>query len=73
MTYFLTQIEDTKLSVSHPPGTFYVTNGASETSKMELFAKLVSGSYQLTIFAKHSIADVWVGSEDASAVVSDRH
>ena len=30
---------------------------------MELFAKLVSGSQQLTIFAKSSILDVWVGSE----------
>ena len=38
---------------------------------MELFAKLVNRSQQLTIFTKHSITDVWVGSECASAVVSD--
>ena len=59
------------MTVSHPPGTFYVPNEASKTFKMELFATLVNGSQQLTIFAKHPITDVWVGSECASAVVSD--
>ena len=51
-------MEDANLTVSHQPGTFYVTNGASKPSKMELFAKLINWSQQLNIFAKHSIADI---------------
>ena len=39
----------------------------SETSKMKPFAKMVNSWKLLTIFAKSSISDVWVGSEYASA------
>ena len=40
---------------------------------MELFVKLVNGSHQLATFTKSSILDVWVGSQCASAVISDEH
>ena len=46
---------------------------ASQRSTTELFVKLVKGSQQLTIFAKSSILDVWVGSECVFAVVSHEH
>ena len=36
---------------------------------MEYFAKKVSSFYLLTIFAKHSILDVWQGSEYASGLL----
>ena len=38
-----------------------------QTSKMELFEKIIEGFESLTIFEKHSILNVWQGSEDASA------
>ena len=38
-----------------------------QTSKMELFVKIVSGFWLLTIFAKRSILNIWQGSEYASA------
>ena len=40
----------------------------SQTSKIELFAKIVSGSQLLTISVKSSILDVWQGSEWTSEV-----
>ena len=40
----------------------------SQTSKMDSFAKIVNGVQPLIIFAKHSILDVWQGSEYASEV-----
>ena len=33
---------------------------------MDCLAKIVDGSENLTIFAKHSIFDIWQGSEYAS-------
>ena len=39
-----------------------------ETSKMELFAKIVSDFQPLTILAKSSILDVWQDYEYASDV-----
>ena len=33
----------------------------SQTSKMELFAKIVNGLKPLTVFVKSSILDVWIG------------
>ena len=38
----------------------------SQTSKMELFAKIVHGVQLLTIFSKSSILGVWLGSKYAS-------
>ena len=38
----------------------------SQTSKIELFEKVVNGFQPLTIFEKSSILDVWQGSEYAS-------
>ena len=38
----------------------------SQTSKMELFVKIVKGGNPLTIFEKSSILDIWLCSEDAS-------
>ena len=40
----------------------------SQTSKMDLFAKLVNVSKSLTIFAKSSILDVWQGPEYAPGI-----
>ena len=37
----------------------------SETSRMEVFAKMVSNWMLLTIFIKSSMLDVWLGSEYA--------
>ena len=37
-----------------------------QTSKIELFSKIVNSFYSLTIFAKSSILDVWKGSEYTS-------
>ena len=39
----------------------------SQTSKMELFAKIINGFQLLNIFAKISILDVRLGFEYASA------
>ena len=39
---------------------------ASQTSKMELFEKIVNNLKPLTIFTKSSVLNVWLGSEDAS-------
>ena len=36
-------------------------------SKMEFFIKIVNGFQWLTIFAKSSILDIWLGSETTSA------
>ena len=41
-----------------------------QTSKMELFLKIINGRKPLTIFAKSSILDVWLGSERAFGLVS---
>ena len=35
-----------------------------QTSNMERFAKIANGFQPLTIFAKHSILDVWQSSEN---------
>ena len=35
----------------------------SQTSKMELFTKILSGFQILTIFEESSISEVWMGSE----------
>ena len=48
--------EDKKEALSEP----------SQTSKMEHFAKLVNYRKPLTIFAKGSILDFWLGSKYAS-------
>ena len=40
----------------------------NQTSKMYLMAKTFNGFLPLTIFAKSSILDVWLGSECASGV-----
>ena len=39
----------------------------SQTSKMKLFVQIVNGLQPLTIFAKSSILDIWVGTEYATA------
>ena len=41
-----------------------------QTSKTELFAKIVNGSQPLTIFANASIVDGWLGSECSSDFVN---
>ena len=41
-----------------------------QTSKMELFAKIVKNEKQFTIFVKIFILDVWQGSEYASESAS---
>ena len=46
-----------------------VHSEASQTSKMELFAKSVTSFQPLTVFAKYSILDVWLGSEYASEII----
>ena len=38
-----------------------------QTSKMELFEKIIENFESLTIFEKRSILNVWQGSEYASA------
>ena len=42
-----------------------------QTSKMEVFTKIVNGFSFLTIFAKSSILDVWQDSEFASEANND--
>ena len=42
-----------------------------QTSKMEVFAKIVNGFLFLTIFAKSSILDVWQDFEFASEANND--
>ena len=44
-----------------------------QTSKMELFAKIVNGFSYLNIFAKSSISDVSQNSEFASEASNDLH
>ena len=39
-----------------------------QTSKMEYFAKIVDGIKLLTFFVKHSILDIWQGSDYASVI-----
>ena len=39
-----------------------------QISQMEFYARIVNGFQPLTIFAKSSIEDVWLGSEYASAL-----
>ena len=41
----------------------------SQTSKMEIYAKIVNGRELLTIFAKSFILDVWLGSEYVSVYI----
>ena len=43
-----------------------VYNETIQTSKIELFVKLVNGWKPLIIFAKRFILDIWLGSEYAS-------
>ena len=43
----------------------------SQTSKLEVFAKIVNGFSFLTIFAKSSIVDIWKDSEFASEASID--
>ena len=45
----------------------------SQTSKMKLFAKIVNCRKPLTIFAKSSFLDVWLGSEYPTANVFLSH
>ena len=45
----------------------------SQTSKMELFAKLVKGFLPLTVFAKSYILDIWLGFEDAYVLADKGH
>ena len=40
-----------------------------QTSKMECFTKKVNNFYSLTIFANHSILDVWQNSEYTSGLL----
>ena len=44
----------------------------NQTSNMDLFAKIVFGWKALTIFAKNSIQDIWLGSEYAPDLVLPR-
>ena len=44
-----------------------------QTSKMELFAKIVNDWKPLSIFAKRSILEFWPGSEYSSGISSGRH
>ena len=41
----------------------------SQASKMARFAQIVNGFYQLSIFTKRPILDVWQSSEYVSALV----
>ena len=43
-----------------------------QRSKMELFAEIVNGFKSLTLFAKNSIVDVWLGSKYASEMTLSR-
>ena len=45
----------------------------SQTSKMELFAKVVNSSKSLIVFARSSILDDWFGSEYACFVRKKQH
>ena len=45
---------------------FFVYSEASQTSKMELLARIFTSFKSLSIFAKSSILDAWLGSERAS-------
>ena len=47
-----------------------VNSESRQTSKMELFAKIVKKEKPFTIFRTTSILDVWQGSEDASELAS---
>ena len=40
-----------------------------QTSKMELFPKIVNGFQLLTVFAKSPVLDVWLGSKFASVLI----
>ena len=42
-----------------------------QTSKMELFAKIVKNEKPFTIFIKTFIFDIWQGSEYASELASE--
>ena len=42
-----------------------------QTSKMELFAKIVNGFLPLTILAKNFMSGAWLGSEVASGIVTN--
>ena len=52
------------------PGYVEVNSEPSQTSNMDLFAKIINGWKTLTIFAKRSILDIWLGSEYASVWTS---
>ena len=45
----------------------------SQTSKVELFVKIVNGSKSLIVFARSSILDDWFGSEYACFVRKKEH
>ena len=45
----------------------------SQTSKMELFAKIVNGFYPLTIFGKSFILDIWLGSVCAPRIYVNKY
>ena len=45
----------------------------SQTSKVELFAKIINGSKSLIVFARSSILDDWFGSEYACFVRKKDH
>ena len=51
-----------------PVLVIHKTIEAYQTSKMELFVKIVDGWRPLAIFAKSTIVDIWQGSEYASRV-----
>ena len=48
---------------------WYVYSEPCQVSKLERFPKKVNGWKRLTIFAKHSILDVWQGSEYAFGMI----
>ena len=39
-----------------------------QTSKTDIFAKIINGFQSLTIFAKSSITDIWQGYENVSEI-----
>ena len=52
--------------INYAPGVY---SEHCQASKMARFAQIVNGFYQLSIFTKHPILDVWQSSEYVSALV----
>ena len=60
-------------SSNFPNNEYQITDAYSEpcqTSKMEYLLKKKNSPYPLTIFAKHSILDVWQRSEYTSVLLN---